>query len=174
MSTPVSFAEVINLWKSNAGFRTYFIDLLTSSPFPVFRWESPPVTAQTINQSFEFVLLDSPEIELEPDPSDFAEYFVDCDQSGIVEFPNLGNDAILIAPYPDNLISDYGHLASFLRNAPEPQQHFLWERVGTAMQRRISSKPVWLNTAGGGVAWLHVRLDDRPKYYGYSPYRKTD
>ncbi|MFL6237620.1 MAG: DUF6940 family protein [Thermoanaerobaculia bacterium] len=24
---------------------------------------------------------------------------------------------------------------------------------------------------GAGVSWLHVRLDDRPKYYGYGPYR---
>ena len=23
-----------------------------------------------------------------------------------------------------------------------------------------------------GVPWLHVRLDDSPKYYGYGPYRK--
>ncbi|MGI9175867.1 MAG: DUF6940 family protein [Rhodothermales bacterium] len=24
---------------------------------------------------------------------------------------------------------------------------------------------MWLSTAGGGVSWLHVRLDSRPKYY---------
>jgi NADH:ubiquinone oxidoreductase subunit len=39
------------------------------------------------------------------------------------------------------------------------------------MQNRVGEQPVWLSTAGMGVAWLHVRLDDRPKYYGYSPYR---
>ena len=41
------------------------------------------------------------------------------------------------------------------------------------MQRRLSAKPVWLSTAGAGVSWLHVRLDDRPKYYGYAPYREA-
>jgi Family of unknown function (DUF6940) len=30
----------------------------------------------------------------------------------------------------------------------------------------------FFSTAGAGVAWLHVRLDDRPKYYGYPPYRR--
>ncbi len=35
----------------------------------------------------------------------------------------------------------------------------------------IGHTPLWLSTAGGGVAWLHVRLDSRPKYYGYSPYK---
>ncbi len=29
----------------------------------------------------------------------------------------------------------------------------------------------WLNTEGGGVAWLHVRIDQRPKYYHYAPYK---
>ncbi len=37
----------------------------------------------------------------------------------------------------------------------------------------ISDRPIWLSTAGGGVAWLHVRLDSTPKYYGYAPYRDS-
>jgi hypothetical protein len=41
------------------------------------------------------------------------------------------------------------------------------------MHQRVSAKPVWLSTAGGGVAWLHVRLDDRPKYYAHAPYRRV-
>jgi hypothetical protein len=117
------------------------------------------------------VLLDSPDIALNPDPTVFAEHFDTIGPGEIVEFPNLGGDAILIVPGPDESSSDFGHLAAYLRNSREPQQHLLWELVGAAMQRRISSKPVWLSTAGGGVAWLHVRLDDRPKYYGYAPYR---
>jgi len=46
------------------------------------------------------------------------------------------------------------------------------ESVAEAMTRRIGVKPVWLSTAGAGVSWLHVRLDDRPKYYGFGPYRR--
>jgi hypothetical protein len=34
----------------------------------------------------------------------------------------------------------------------------------------ISSQP--LSTAGAGVSWLHVRLDDHPKYYSYEPYQQ--
>ena len=30
-----------------------------------------------------------------------------------------------------------------------------------------AAKPVWLSTSGMGVAWLHFRLDQRPKYYTY-------
>jgi len=170
-SSPVSFAEVIFQWQSNSEFRSFFTDLLLDSPFRAFRWETPPVTTASIDQPFEFVLIDSPEISLGPDPAAFAEHFENADPGGVVEFPNLGGDAILIAPCPDGSQSDYGHLAAYLRNSHAPQQRLLWELVGAAMQRRISSKPVWLNTAGGGVAWLHVRMDDRPKYYGYAPYR---
>ncbi len=172
-SSPVSYAEVIRQWQNNSDFRSFFIDLLLDSPFPAFRWETPPVTIATADQAFEFVLIDSPEISLAPDPAAFAAYFKKTGPGGAVEFPNLGGDAILIAPCPDDSKSDYGHLAAYLHNSHVSQQHLLWELVGSAMQRRISSKPVWLNTAGGGVAWLHVRLDDRPKYYVYAPYRST-
>jgi hypothetical protein len=46
----------------------------------------------------------------------------------------------------------------------------LWRNVGETMQQRITDRPVWLNTAGGGVSWLHVRLDSWPKYYRFRPY----
>ena len=36
---------------------------------------------------------------------------------------------------------------------------------------RIQDRPLWLSVAGGGVPWLHVRIDDRPKYYRYDSYR---
>jgi hypothetical protein len=91
---------------------------------------------------------------------------------GVVEFPNLGRDAIMVVPCPIGAASKYGHLAAFIRQAPESQKHALWEVVGEAMERRLGKSPVWLSTAGAGVSWLHVRLDDRPKYYGYGPYRR--
>ena len=69
-------------------------------------------------------------------------------------------------------VSVYGHLAAFVRLAPERQRQALWQSVGEAMARRVSTKPVWLSTAGAGVSWLHLRLDDKPKYYGYAPYRR--
>jgi hypothetical protein len=173
-SSPVSYADVIHLWQNDVGFRTFFIDLLVDSSFSAFRWETPPITAATANQPFEFVLLDSPDLASDPDSAAFDEHFNTMAPGGVVEFPNLGRDAIMVVPCPDDPPSDYGHLAAFLRHSRESQQHSLWESVGAAMQRRLGPKPVWLSTAGGGVAWLHVRLDDRPKYYGYAPYRNAD
>jgi hypothetical protein len=170
-SSPVSYADVIQRWQDDAEFRAFFIALLTDSPFSALRWETPPVTEATANRPFEFVLLDSPWLDVDANPVDFAGHFVAAAPGAVVEFANLGGDAILVAPCPQDASSDYGHLAAYLRNAPDAQQHALWRLTGAVMQRRLSSRPVWLSTAGGGVDWLHIRLDDRPKYYAYAPYR---
>jgi hypothetical protein len=169
----VPYAEVLRRWQNDADFRAWFLDLLADAPFSAFRWETPPITAATCNRPFEYVLLDSPGLARNPDADAFAERFGGADDEGIVEFPNLGKDAIMVVPCPHASHSVYGHLAAFVREAPEPQRHALWKRVGAAMQRRLSAKPVWLSTAGAGVSWLHVRLDDQPKYYGYAPYREA-
>lgn len=169
---PASFADALQGWQSEAEFRTIFNGLLSDSPFSAFRWETPPLTSATLSRPFEFVLLDSPYLSRSPDTQAFAKYFEKSSETDIVEFTNLGGDAILIVPRPIAHPSTYVHLASFVRGAPETQRHVLWQRVSSAMSSRISTKPVWLSTAGGGVSWLHVRLDDRPKYYGYEPYRK--
>ena len=171
-SSPVSYREVLRRWQDDVDFRSLFISLLADSPFSAFRWETPPITTATANRPFEFVLLDSPGLARSPDADAFAEHFGGKDQGGVVEFSNLGKDAIMIVPCPSNPLSAYGHLGAFVRQAPEPQKHALWELVGATMQRRLSTKPVWLSTAGAGVSWLHVRLDDRPKYYGHTPYRE--
>lgn len=169
-SAPVSYAEVLQRWQQDADFRTMFLALLADAPFSAFRWETPPITAETVNRPFEFVLLDSPGLASNPDQHAFEEHFGAAVE--VVEFSNLGKDAILIVPCPHDPLSAYGHLAAFVRQAPETQKHALWALVGAAMQRRLGTKPVWLSTAGAGVSWLHVRLDDRPKYYGFSLYRE--
>jgi hypothetical protein len=172
-SSPVTYAEVLRLWQTDAGFRSFFLALLSDAPFSAFRWETPPITTATADRPFEFVLLDSPGLARNPDAISFAEHFRAAGEAEVVEFTNLGKDAIMVVPCPRGPLSAYGHIGAFVRQAPEAQKHALWQLVGAAMQRRLSSKPVWLSTAGAGVSWLHVRLDDRPKYYGYGPYRGT-
>ena len=171
-SGPASVTDVLRGWRADAGFRTLFNSLLAASPYEAFRWETPAVTVSTLTRPFEFVVLDSPGLSREPDLDAFREYF-GVASDGIATFSNLGGDAIMIVPCPLGNPTAYGHLAAFVRRAPEPQCNALWRRVGEAMEQRIGTKPVWLSTAGAGVSWLHVRLDDRPKYYGFGPYRKS-
>lgn len=170
--SPASFTDVLHGWQSDAKFCSVYNDVLADAPFSAFRWETPPVTSATISQPFEFVLLDSPSLTRRPEPEAFAEYLNKSPEADVVKFSNLGGDAILIVPRSKTSPSAYVHLASFVRDAPESQRHSLWQLVGATMSKRIDTKPVWLSTAGAGVAWLHVRLDDRPKYYGFGPYRQ--
>ena len=171
-TTPITYYDALLLWQVDAGFRSFFNGLLASSPFAEFRWETPPVAAATVNQPFEFLLIESPGLARTPDDTAFREHFRSQAKESVVQFSNLGKDAVLIVPCPIGPSSAYGHLAAFVREAPESQQHALWNLVGASMKLRLNTNPVWLSTAGAGVPWLHVRMDDQPKYYGYAPYRK--
>ncbi len=81
---------------------------------------------------------------------------------------------MLVAPAPQGPPRAYAHLAVFARHAPASQQDALWQAVGHAVADRLATEPLWLSTSGLGVGWLHVRLDERPKYYTYAPYRVQD
>jgi hypothetical protein len=172
-SVPVSYFDVLDKWQNDSHFRSFFIATLAETLFSAFRWETPPITTSTADRPFEFVVWDHPGLAQHADVNAFAEHFRCAAQVSVVEFSNLGKDAILVVPCPIGPISSYGQIGAFVRQAPQPQVHALWELVGAAMQRRLGVKPVWLSTAGAGVSWLHIRLDDRPKYYGYAPYREA-
>lgn len=169
----LSWGEALALWTDDPAFCDAFAAVLAGTPWEAFRWETPPLLDRDLDEPFEFVVIDSPELIGPPDPAPFAEHFRRADRQAVVSFPNLGGDAQLVVPCP--LIEDeaYTHLARFVRDAPGAQQRALWHEVGLAMERRAGENPVWLNTAGGGVAWLHVRLDDLPKYYAHRPYRQA-
>jgi hypothetical protein len=108
------------------------------------------------------------ELDVQADRRDFAAHFTD---DSVVSFDNLGADALLVAPCPQSVAANYSHLAAFVRTAPALQQHALLQLVAQEVLARIDDTPLWLNTAGGGVDWLHVRLDRRPKYYRYDSFR---
>jgi len=168
------YIDFLNFLQSDKEFRSFFIELLSGIPIHAFQWETPPVTLSSIDQPFEFVVNDSPGIDLPPDPGPFHRYLNELDQRETVAvFNNLGGDAKLIAPSPspedDSL--NYSHIGVFTRSAPAGEQHALWQKTGEVTEKMLSNRPLWLNTAGGGVAWLHIRLDSSPKYYRHQPYR---
>jgi len=169
----ISFADAIQALQDDATFRSSLTQVLADCPFTALRWETPRITESTLQRRFEFVLLDSAYLDVPSNPRDFQEHFDNAGSSQAVAFYNLGHDGIMIAPCPLSDTSCYAHLAAFARFAPKEQQHDFWELVGSTLQQRISEEPVWLNTAGGGVDWLHVRLDDQPKYYAHAPFARS-
>ena len=177
---PITYRAVIDLWRNDESFRSYFGQLLCDSPFERFRWETPPICQANIDRDFEFVLMRCDSLPVWGQPKSFAEHFDRAEPAQeVVTFENLGRNAVLVVPTPignnggEVNYETYPQLAAFVRSAPQSQQHQFWQAVGAAMDARVNNVPVWLSTAGMGVSWLHIRLDNRPKYYSYMPYKKS-
>lgn len=167
----LSFDEVFAAWRTDRAFRDFWSAALRQVPFAGFCWECPMLTTTRAGAAFECVFVDSPLLAHgAPDPQPFAEHFDRA--SPTATFASLGRDALLVAPAPGAPGSDFGHLAAFLATADAAQASGLWQAVGEALAARLGNAPLWLSTAGLGVAWLHVRLDSRPKYYRHLPYAR--
>ncbi|GIW97662.1 MAG: hypothetical protein KatS3mg111_0995 [Pirellulaceae bacterium] len=150
---------------------------LIELPYAAARWEVAVLGPSRYQRRFECVIVPRPRLRKPAAPDAFAPYFTPAQTAA---FPSLGKDALLVVPCPvpgrhaagpttKNI--DYAHLLAFLRTAPERQIVALWQHVAREALRLVRDQPVWVNTAGAGVPWLHIRLDRCPKYYSYSPYR---
>ena len=168
----LSFKELFSLLENNTDFARWYSETLAGSTFAAFFWEFPPLTTHAFDNEAEFVLIESASLaSLRPEPAPFESQFANHQGEDVVLFPNLSGDALLIVPTPLGSIETYPHLATFLRNAPANQVMSLWKTVGEAVRRNLGREPKWLSTAGLGVSWLHLRLDTRPKYYRFAPYK---
>lgn len=165
----LSYADFLSALTTDASFRELVQDEMRATPYTAFRWETPPLNSTNIEQPFACLLHDSPDLDVPADPRDFESYF-QADME-VVSFENLGGDALLVVPCPVSKSANYSHIAAFHRSAPSTQQHSLWIAVANAVLSKVSLEPLWLSSAGGGVDWLHIRLDKRPKYYRHLPWR---
>jgi len=171
---PLSRARFLQRLRDDADFASWYSELLAAAPWPAFYWENPPLAAGVLERPAEFVLIEAPALAaVQPDAETFSGHFGAGD--GVVTFTNLGGDALLVVPEPaDDAGPDAcAHLAAFVRGAPRAQVRALWRAVAAAVLDRLGDEPLWLSTSGTGVAWLHVRLDRRPKYYQHAPYRSA-
>lgn len=170
---PLSWSAVIEQWQNVSAFRSFFTSILVDVPFPAYFWETPPVTSSSIDQEFEFVLVNSQQLAgIHTDQHSFANRFASAQHdASVIQFANLGGDATLVVPCPGEPLSAYSQLATFSREAPVEQQHELWKLVGATIERQLGENPVWVSTSGLGVYWVHIRLDAYPKYYTHESYR---
>jgi len=168
------YADVIQGWRTNHEFRNFYISILKQSPLEAFFWENPPLTGSSIHQAYEFVLVNSPQLSnADADSRSFSRQFeLQSKDQSVIRFSNLGGDAELVVPRPGTPERHYAHFAAFLRAAPSAQVHELFVVLADALKDRDREEPVWVSTSGLGVYWLHIRLDRRPKYYTYQPYKR--
>lgn len=172
-SKPLTFRTFFRLLRSDEAFSDWYTGLVAGFDADAFYWELPPLKASTLGEPAEFVLIAAPGLaRMLPDPAPFEGHFRGA-AGDVVVFGNLGGDATLVVPCPKAPASAYPHFAAFLRGAPPGQVRELWRIASKTLTDRLGERPIWLSTAGGGVAWLHLRLDSRPKYYSHRPYAVT-
>lgn len=173
--TALRVEQVLAGWADDGAFVLGFAQALASSPLPAFFWEMPALTVEGLTRPFECVLVDAPALAATTsDPTPFAEIWA-TSSGATAAFANLGGDAWLIAPRPrpDVRAEACADIARFCRLAGAALQQSLWRRLAEELRPRIGAQPLWLSTSGLGVSWLHLRLDQRPKYYSYAPYRRA-
>jgi len=166
--------EMVRALCDEAGLRSALTASLRQAPFTAFAWELPPFAPDSLDRPAEFVVIDHPALtHAVPDHGPFDEALGAT--TPVATFPNLGGDAVLVVPHPASA-PEAGHLAHFVRSASPNVADALWAAVGRAVANclRTNQLPLWVSTAGLGVSWLHVRLDQRPKYYRHRPYARPD
>ena len=162
---PVSYEAAVSHLGGELG--ELFTQAIRTCPFEALFFETPRLS----DAPLEFVLVDAPALARRPVAAEpFAHEMRGAD---VATFPNLGGDAWLVVPAARGPRAAYAHLAAFVRGAPDDQVRAVWEEAGRAILRWRPERgdPVWFSTSGLGVAWVHLRLDERPKYVTYAPYR---
>ena len=168
----LTYRDFVNLLKlKDKSFLRTFKDELNraSVEFPGYFWECIPVSSNTIDKPFEFVLVNSGAINnIRQDYSSFQEKF--RGNNDVVSFSSFSGDT-LIVPVPKG--SDYKNINKFAENTRLEQWEALWQKVGEKMEENLISangSTRWLSTSGLAVHYLHVRIDKRPKYYNHQEY----
>ena len=95
----------------------------------------------------------------------FKEYIRKSKNKYVISFPNLSGDTLLVVPMPREG-KNYATIKDFVDSAPIIQQKMFWKEVAILSRRQMKKhKNVWVSTHGMGVAYLHVRICNNPKYY---------
>lgn len=168
----LTVADAIAGWRDDGAFRTFFIAELAASAYPAFFWEMPPVERATLSAPFACALIRGDALaRMRADDTDFANHF-SADSAPVTSFPNLGGDALLIAPRRMSDADCYGHIAAFARAAPARQRHALFRLLAQKTLEMLETRAsrFWISTSGLGVPWVHLRLDSYPKYIQFHPY----
>lgn len=167
-----SWDAVLAGLSGSAEARRSFTEVLVASEIEAAFWETPPLCAGAEDALFEMVLV--PSRALAGMATDSGPFGRELERrEPVATFANLGGDAQLLVPTAKGDRSVYAHLLRFLREGQAGQVDALWQVLGNAVRARLVGRPgpLWVSTSGLGVAWLHLRLDDQPKYVTHAPYR---
>lgn len=177
----LTFKDAFSLFSErNVEFCESFVQLIRDFPSEALFFECTPITQASYDvKPFEFVLISSGALaSIRADVVSFADYFKP--ETSVTSFTNLGKDATLIVPCKDVDDIDvqlYAHIANFFRSTKTKKILDILQLMGEVVQQKLNEegrnpdKKLWISTSGLGVYWLHIRLDDKPKYYNNLEYK---
>ena len=170
----LSFREVFQKWQEEEAFIHFYQKSLLQFGFEAFFWEHPALTTELLEKDYECAVRKSKSLQKRmQDEAPFKEY-LDQPQN-YVEIPNRKKDSLLIIPTHLGDTVNHTHFGKFIQTVPAPQLVQLFQKIGfLALERIHTETPLWLSTAGLGVSWLHIRFDQRPKYYKVQAFKKAD
>lgn len=170
----LSFKDVFEMWGNNPKFVEFYKDELIKLDHQAFYWEHPAIKKEFLEKKYECILQRSGPLEHLPcNENHFKDYLHTKEQ--VADFMNSGKDARLVIPTKKTDKEIYNHIGKFIRLADNEQIIEIFKRVGVKIFEEIDKqKLIWLNTAGLGVIWLHIRLDTRPKYYRTIKYKDPE
>jgi len=172
----ITWRKFISLCKANnLSFVIIIKEAILRTKFETIYFNCPPVTKADLDQVFNVAILNAPALRsVTTDVHTFADKFID--QNMVTSFENLNGDCLMVCPVPleDQPEEIYSSLGPFIRSARIEQQIAFWGLVASDLETVISIRKVWMNTAGTGVSFLHLRLDSRPKYYEYRKFMNSD
>lgn len=132
----LNYSEWINAMGTSDELIFLFNQTLQESPFEAFFWEVKPANLYSMDQVFEFVLVNSKSLKsLQANDASFKKKF--RENESVVNFPNLRGDAELIVPLPISKETAYAHLAAFVRSANKNQILAFWKRVVKVYEEKM-------------------------------------
>lgn len=132
------------------------IQCFLSIDYSAYFWECDKVV---LNKPFRFAIFNSKTLSHRKQDNKAFKGAINCKESAIA-FPSLTKNIDLVVPCKISSSVNYTSLATFSRTASIKQQVDFWRVVGKNIKEGD-----WVSTSGLGVAWLHVRIANRPKYY---------
>lgn len=99
------------------------------------------------------------------DYSSFLEYIEKSKNKYVTSFWNLSRTTRLVIPIPRKN-KNFCTLNKFCKNASKTHQNNFWKKVALEIKKyKKNHKKVYLSTHGLGIPYLHIRIEDNPKYY---------
>lgn len=123
----------------------------------------PLLASDNMGDSFSYSLEKAKNLNRKVDTKTFAGRLQKCKKKkDYVAFPNLSRKSILVVPCPKKSVPAvaYRYVSDFMHLAPRAQVRKVWSAAGRLAKDLIGiTEGIRLNTHGGGVAYLHIRLD---------------